>query len=67
MPEAALITNIPFDLMHFIPSGDILQSVHGMFCLRPREVSTEVAVGEGGDLTAQAHSAYSYSKRIALQ
>jgi hypothetical protein len=32
----------------------------------PREVCWKIA-GEGGDLTAHAHSAYSYSKHIVLQ
>jgi hypothetical protein len=33
----------------------------------PREVRWEVVAGEGGDLTAHAHSACSYSKHIVLQ
>jgi hypothetical protein len=33
----------------------------------PRQFRWEVRSGEGGDLTAHAHSAYSYSKHIILQ
>jgi hypothetical protein len=32
-----------------------------------REVHWEVEAGEGGDVTAHAHSAYSYSKHTVLQ
>jgi hypothetical protein len=33
----------------------------------PREVHWEVGVGEGGDVTAHVHSAYSCSEHTVLQ
>jgi hypothetical protein len=54
-------------LTHIYYTTVIIFYFHVRTVRAPREVSWEVGAGEGGDYTAHAHSAYSYSEHIVLQ